>query len=183
MRCPSDRAKIKGPPDARMEHQCPISRRTNTTTEIPIIRWRFLRPPSPSLAANKARQYCTVSRDRYRLTCRKLTIGIGSRIPYSGCSRSRHNNRFGPHSACHQFHRHNRYSRMMGANTCLQIGYEENCVAVDVWHSPNVRKRSFTPTLTIALRKPTVWILSVASDIAVALCVRPSDCRGLRART
>jgi len=56
----------------------------------------------------------------------------------------------------------------MGANTDMQSGYEGNSVAADVGHSPNARKRSFTPTLTIALRKPKVRILPVAREIAVA---------------
>ena len=46
-----DRAATRKAPDARMGHQCPISRRTNTTTENPLSRGRFLRPRAVSQAA------------------------------------------------------------------------------------------------------------------------------------
>ena len=46
-----DGAAKRKPPDARMGHQCPISRRTNTATENPLSHGRFLRPRAVSQAA------------------------------------------------------------------------------------------------------------------------------------
>lgn len=45
------RSGDRKPPDARMGHQCPISRRMNTATENLFSHVRFLRPQAVSQAA------------------------------------------------------------------------------------------------------------------------------------